>query len=495
MKIESHNSQIKRTVAILLLFWILSSQSTIGQVVIGGTDPDTSAVLDIQSLNKGVLLPRLSMSQRDAIISPATSLVIFNTTTNCLEVNLGKPASAEWVRIKCRTGNISSLNCSSASVTGLTIKIPYTDGNGGVYDSQSATSTGITGLTATLPAGNYADGSGSLSWLVSGAPTAPGIATFSLSSGGYSCSVPFTVVASGAISALDCADAAITGTLEAFVAASGVSASVPYKGANGAVYDAQSFTSTGVTGLTAVLNAGILASGAGAFTWSITGTPANSGTASFALSICGQSCTLNIPVLFPVCRAKISLTEYRDFMCHNLGAANTDADPFTPSWEINGGYWQWGRKQQAAAGPSGPGVSDADDGVADGWNTTNGSWSDGTKTANDPCPAGYRVPTRAQWDDVLSNNALTNVGSWISSSTNYSSGKMIGNILFLPAAGGRNGNSGGTLYGRGDFGRYWGSTEYGSDSDSAWYLRFDSGSALTYYLGRTYGFSIRCIAE
>jgi hypothetical protein len=78
-----------------------------------------------------------------------------------------------------------------------------------------------------------------------------------------------------------------------------------------------------------------------------------------------------------VCRAEIGPTEYRNFMCHNLGAANTDADPFTPSWEINGGYWQWDRKGQAAAGPSGP-VAEANDGVISGWNTAiapDGSWT------------------------------------------------------------------------------------------------------------------------
>lgn len=40
-----------------------------------------------------------------------------------------------------------------------------------------------------------------------------------------------------------------------------------------------------------------------------------------------------------VCRAKTGNTEIRNFMCHNLGAANSGADPFTPGWAINGGYW------------------------------------------------------------------------------------------------------------------------------------------------------------
>jgi hypothetical protein len=79
-----------------------------------------------------------------------------------------------------------------------------------------------------------------------------------------------------------------------------------------------------------------------------------------------------------------------------------------------------------AAGPVGPGSSQANDGAVSGWNTSNainGAWSDATKTANDPCPAGHRVPTMAQWDAVIANNTQTSVGTWSNSSTNYSSGR------------------------------------------------------------------------
>ncbi|MFM8373977.1 MAG: hypothetical protein ACKOCO_16475, partial [Bacteroidota bacterium] len=91
-------------------------------------------------------------------------------------------------------------------------------------------------------------------------------------------------------------------------------------------------------------------------------------TASFALNIGGQTCTLDVTVSSaPVCRAKVTATDYKDFMCYNLGAANTSADPFTPSREINGGYWQWGRSAEAAAGPT---ATDPKDGAVSGWNTT-----------------------------------------------------------------------------------------------------------------------------
>ncbi|MFM7155258.1 MAG: hypothetical protein ACKOZV_14155, partial [Bacteroidota bacterium] len=336
---------IQWAVAVLLLAPLALS----AQVTVGGTTPDPSAVVDIQSTDKGFLWPRLTTSERNAISSPATGLIIFNTNTLCIEINQGTPAVPQWEQVQCRTGIISSLNCAGASVTGSTINIPYTGGNGGVYESKSAASTGITGLSATLPAGNYADGAGSLSWLVSGVPSGLGTANFSLSSGGFNCGVPFTVVA-GSISALDCAGATITGTLTSGQAASGVSASVPYTDGNGGFHSGQTVSSTGVTGLTATLSAGNFASGAGNLSYAITGTPASGGTASFALNIGGQTCTLGVFVCG--CCAKVSATEYKNFLCHNLGAANTSANPFNPTWEINGGYWQWGRSAEAAAGPT-----------------------------------------------------------------------------------------------------------------------------------------------
>ena len=54
--------------------------------------------------------------------------------------------------------------------------------------------------------------------------------------------------------------------------------------------------STGVTGLTATLTAGTLASGAGNLSYTVSGTAGTAGTASFALSFGGQSCSINLTV-------------------------------------------------------------------------------------------------------------------------------------------------------------------------------------------------------
>lgn len=56
---------------------INSSQS----VGIGLTSIDASAILDVASTTKGVVFPRMTTAQRDAIGSPVAGLLIYNTTT------------------------------------------------------------------------------------------------------------------------------------------------------------------------------------------------------------------------------------------------------------------------------------------------------------------------------------------------------------------------------------------------------------------------------
>jgi hypothetical protein len=66
------------------------------QTVIGGLTVDPSAMLDIQSSDKGLLMPRLTSAQRDAINNPAAGLLIFNTTLNRIQINQGTPVAPDW---------------------------------------------------------------------------------------------------------------------------------------------------------------------------------------------------------------------------------------------------------------------------------------------------------------------------------------------------------------------------------------------------------------
>jgi hypothetical protein len=53
--------------------------ATRGQLTAGGTTPDPSAQVDIQSTSKGLLLPRMTKAQRNAIPSPAVGLIVYQT--------------------------------------------------------------------------------------------------------------------------------------------------------------------------------------------------------------------------------------------------------------------------------------------------------------------------------------------------------------------------------------------------------------------------------
>ncbi len=53
-----------------------------GKVGIGTTLPNLSALLDITSTSKGLLIPRMTATQRVAIINPAAGLMVYETTSN-----------------------------------------------------------------------------------------------------------------------------------------------------------------------------------------------------------------------------------------------------------------------------------------------------------------------------------------------------------------------------------------------------------------------------
>ncbi|MEP7163662.1 MAG: YHYH protein [Ferruginibacter sp.] len=113
------------------------------------------------------------------------------------------------------------------------------------------------------------------------------------------------------ITALACGSASFSSAAVINTAYAAI-ATVPYSGGNGAAaYIAGlPIASTGVTGLTATLQAGILANGNGNFSYTVTGTPTTAGTAIFAISFDGKSCNLSLPVnstapVLPVVYTKI----------------------------------------------------------------------------------------------------------------------------------------------------------------------------------------------
>ena len=98
---------------------------------------------------------------------------------------------------------VNSIDCASIQLTGtlkkgevansVSVNINYSGGNGKAYDSQTISSTGVSGLSAKRAAGVLVNGNGSLSYVISGAPTIAGVASFSITLGGKSCNFSLTI--------------------------------------------------------------------------------------------------------------------------------------------------------------------------------------------------------------------------------------------------------------------------------------------------------------
>ena len=154
---------------------------------------------------------------------------------------------------------------------------------------------------------------------------------------------------------------------------------------------------------------------------------------------------------------------------------------FAPAPESAGKFYQWNREKSWSA---------TDD--VTGWDVSDAE-GDNWIIENDPCPVGWRVPEIEELKTLLDTAIVA--CKW--TTKNGINGrkftdKISEKSIFLPAAGYRH-ILGGTLDGVGSDGYYWSSTPYGEKY--VYVLFFGSGSAYTTYGQRSYGYSVRCVAE
>jgi uncharacterized protein (TIGR02145 family) len=287
--------------------------------------------------------------------------------------------------------------------------------------------------------------------------------------------------------------------------ASNVSVSIPYTGGNTGSYSAQSVSSNGVVGLTATLAAGSLANGAGSLTYTITGTPTTSGTATFAITVGGQSCSFTVSVgaaigQYPAgtvhCAGATAVVDVTNpstgkiWMDRNLGATqvattSTDANAY-------GDLYQWGRRadgHQCRTSPTTATLSSIDqpahgnfilapNAPYDWRSPQNANLWQGVNGVNNPCPSGYRIPSDSELEaERLSWSANTSAGAFASP-------------LKLSMAGFRTSN--GTLSNVGSYSYYWSSTVSGTNSR---FLYFESSVAIMSDFNRGNGQTVRCLKD
>jgi uncharacterized protein (TIGR02145 family) len=102
--VHIHRLSIKSIVLIIIIHYSLFTIHCFSQVGINatGANPNSSAILDVSGTNKGLLINRMTTAQRNAIVSPANSLLIFNTSTNCFEAYV----NGSWFNVSCPAGCI-----------------------------------------------------------------------------------------------------------------------------------------------------------------------------------------------------------------------------------------------------------------------------------------------------------------------------------------------------------------------------------------------------
>ena len=208
-----------------------------------------------------------------------------------------------------------------------------------------------------------------------------------------------------------------------------------------------------------------------------------------ATTACGKTATATITV------EDVNVSASLDGIVINgirWATRNVDAPgTFASSPKDAGMFYQWNRRIGWSV--TDPLVNSVGGTIWDNSNPAGTEW----ERANDPCPTGWRVPTEEEWE------SLVKVGnSWMSH--DGVQGRLFGatpNLIFLPAGGSRNANSG-ELQGQ-TAGSYWSSSftfTGGSQYFAATSFFFNSQNVSATGIGnistpRRNGRNVRCVAE
>jgi hypothetical protein len=169
------------TVAVAVLFFCirLNAQNifpSAGAAGIGTTKPDSSSLFEVKSTSKGILIPRMTSTQRNAIVRPATGLLIYQTNSTSGFYYFNGSAwtavtqkSKGWL-LTGNSGTNSSTNfIGTTDAQSLAFKVNNTFAGLLDYNGSTAnTSFGVQSLVASTGTWNTAFGWGTNSSNTSG---------------------------------------------------------------------------------------------------------------------------------------------------------------------------------------------------------------------------------------------------------------------------------------------------------------------------------------
>ncbi len=180
---------------ILLCFSIYYS---FGQVGIGTTTPDASSILDINSTTQGLLPPRMTELQRDAITTPAEGLFIYNTDSKCFQYYKGMSWSnclgeAQTNKLDCNSANKYGtyvIGVALNSSNTITIDVVVNS-----YNTYSINTNTVNGYSFSASGAFSSLGINTITLIGSGTPIVSQTDTFTIdfAGTGFTCNLDVTV--------------------------------------------------------------------------------------------------------------------------------------------------------------------------------------------------------------------------------------------------------------------------------------------------------------
>ena len=152
---------MKNQIFLLIAIFLNVFGTANAQYGLGTATPDASAILDLSSTSKGLLMPRMTTVQQTALANPAIGLTIFNITTGQLETNKGDGVGgSSWSNV-ASTGTTAPLGTNTTQLA--TTQFVMANRIGGYASvnsiipttSNSLSDVLVTDMTLSPPSGTY----------------------------------------------------------------------------------------------------------------------------------------------------------------------------------------------------------------------------------------------------------------------------------------------------------------------------------------------------